>query len=118
MNKIHTLSVDVLRSPLGDCTNGGVSSRWRSLAVYCPDGPSSFDADRETPLNFCMVEKRYLLGTVHARIVPAMVNEHGNVVPRPRWWMKGGNVGNTSDSRFHELSGVYYPLDIHDRCEL
>ena len=116
--KINCLSVSVLRDGWpGDCTNGGISSRFRELLVACPDGPQSFDADELIPLNFCAMERRNLGFTEHVRIVPATVNERGEVVKRPGWWMFGGNVARTSDSRFFDLSGTRYPLDIHDRRE-
>lgn len=115
--KINCLSVEVLRDRFGDCTNGGISSRFNELLVACPDGPQSFDADKLLPLNFCVMEFRHLGFTDHVRIVPATVNERGEIVKRPGWWMFGGNVARTSDSRFFELSGVHYALDIHDRQE-
>jgi hypothetical protein len=117
MNKINYLDVDVYRFPMGDCSNGGISSRFGELAVACPYGPHSFDADEVLPLNFCVIERRELGFTDHVRIVPATVDERGVIVKRPGWWMFGGNVARTSDSRFYELSGVHYALDIHDRQE-
>lgn len=118
MNKINYLTVGVLRdSYLGDCTNRGISSQFNTLALACPDGPSSFDADEILPLNFCMMDFRDLGFTHHVRIVPATVNERGEVVKRPGWWMFGGNVARSDDSRFFEFAGVRYPLDIHDRRE-
>ena len=116
--KINCLTVKVLRDSItGDCTNHGVSSRFNELLIACPDGPQSFDADELLPLNFCMMDFRSLGFADHVRIVPATVNERGEVVQRPGWWMFGGNVARASDSRFFELSGVRYPLDIHDRRE-
>lgn len=110
--KINCLPVSVYREKrLGDCTNGGVSSVFDELLVACPDGPRSFDAETVLPLNFCMVQGRDLGFTEHVRIVPAMVD------PRGGWWSFGGNVARTSDSRFFELTGIHYPLDIHDRRE-
>ena len=118
MMKIPCLTVSVLRdSRLGDCTNNGISSRFDSLLIACPDGPQSFDADELLPLNFCVMERRNLGFTEHVRIVPAAVNERGEVVKRPGWWMFGGNVARSGDSRFFDLSGIRYPLDIHDRRE-
>lgn len=77
--KISCLAVNVYRSRLGDCTNGGISSRFGELLVFCHDGPRSFFSEHELPLNFCKVERRY--GVAH--IVPAMVTEDGQIVPRP-----------------------------------
>lgn len=115
--KINCLPIDVYRFRLGDCTNSGISSMFPELLVYCPDGNISFDSDYSIPVNFCMVEKRSLFGGIHMTIVPATVNESGQIVKRPGWWMYGGNIADASDSRFTALKGHYYPLKIHDRRE-
>lgn len=109
---IHCLPVDVFRTHYGDCTNGGISARFNTLLVYCPDGHVTFDSDKETPLNFVAVREIY--GVQH--IVPARI-ECNRVSARPGWWMNGGNIANDCDSRFAELKGHYYPLCIHDRQE-
>ena len=121
---VRCLSVNVYRNSIGDCTNGGVSSRFDTLLVACPDGSVTFDSDVETPLNFCMVERRRICSVygsmaepVHLRIVPACVDESGQIVKRPGWWMNGGNIADTADSRFSRMNGHYYPLTIHDRQE-
>jgi len=117
--KIHCLSVEVYRSHFGDCTNGGVSSRFNELLIACPDGNETFDSDIETPLNFCMIERRrFSFSPVEClSVVPACVDASGQIVKRPGWWMNGGNIANTSDSRFSRMNGHYYPLNIHDRQE-
>lgn len=118
--KVNCLSLNVYRAARrGDCTNGGISSQFNELLIACPTGPRSFDADKELPLNFCMVQRRRTWGDhEHVRIIPAAVNERGEIVPRGSfWWMFGGNIASTSDSRFHELTGIDYALDIHDRRE-
>lgn len=115
--KINTLSVNVYRFPYGDCTNDGISGRFSDLALACPSGPDSFDSDVSVPLNFCMVERREIGRMIYLDIVPATIDENGRIVKRPGWWMYGGNIAETSDSRFHELTGISYPLKIHDRRE-
>lgn len=115
--KIRCLSVDVYRSPSGDCSNGGVSSRFRSLLLYCPDGPESFDSDVETPMNFCFVRHHHYTFGDYGEIVPACVLSSGRIVARPHHYMFGGNIGYASDSRFTNLAGTFYPLKIHDRRE-
>ena len=119
---IHTLDVEVYRFPLGDCTNNGVSSRFRTLAIACPDGNNVFDSDIAIPVNFCMIERRRIKN-IYGReeyeymdIVPATVNELGQIVKRPGWWMYGGNIAETSDSRFRVMTAGY-PVRIHDRQE-
>lgn len=111
---IRYLDVDVFRSPDGDFSNNGVSSRFRELAVACPDGIWSFDSEKELPLNFCMIEYRPYID--HFDIVPAMV-EDGKIVKRPGGWMSGGNIAYTCDSRFHAMKGNHYPLQILDKIE-
>ena len=117
--KINCLSIEVYRNDrFGDCTNKGISSRFNELLLACLDGNISFDSDKELPLNFCMINRRQLFGDEeHQSIVPATVDENGRVIARPGWWMCGGNIACTSDSRFTELKGHYYPLKIHDRRE-
>lgn len=108
---IHALPVRVYRFPLGDCSNHGISSRFDELLLFCQDGPRVFDATVELPLNFCTVS-RYR-GIAH--IVPAAVTESMEIVERPGWHMFGGNLADSSDSRFRALSD--YPLRIYDRKE-
>ena len=115
--KIRALSVEVYRFPLWDCTNGGISSRFRELLIACPDGNEEIDTDVMIPLNFCAVVRRDLGFTEVCTVYPATVNEDGEIVKRPGWWMYGGNIADTSDSRWRALSGGYYPLHIHDRRE-
>ena len=120
--KIRTISVEVYRSPYGDCSNDGISSRFSKLAVACPSGPDCFDTDNGIPDNFCMVDRRRHLNVydfseiAYSVIVPATVDGFGNVVKRPGWWMYGGNIADTSDSRFRDMAGGC-PLRIHDRRE-
>ena len=112
--RINCLPVYVYKNNcFGDCTNDGISSRFNTLLVYCPDGPIAFNSDKETPLNFCVLRER--AGTLH--IVPAMITESGKVEARPFWYMNGGNIAGTSDSRFSDMCGKHYPLYIHDRRE-
>ena len=117
--KINCLRVTVYRNPYGDCSNNGISNRFQELLVYCPNGPHHFFSEHELPLNFCMVDS-FRSGVDwpgYSYIIPAMVNESGQVVRRPGWFMAGGNIVDTSDRRWHELTGTPYPLKIHDRTE-
>lgn len=110
---VHALPVDVYRFRYGDCSNNGISNRFSELLIACPDGQRSFDPSVEIPLNFCMVS--WYMG--NARIVPACVSDDGRIVERPGWFMYGGNIADASDSRWYDLTGVRYPLHIHDRKE-
>ncbi len=39
------------------------------------------------------------------------------IVDRGKWHMFGGNYLKTSDSRFKNLTGIRYPVPVHDRTE-
>ena len=122
MAKMHALSVEVYRDGYGDCSNGGVSSRFRELLVPCEAaspydcGPYEYDPD-DPPENMCYVERRELFGQVILTLVPA----HGE-----GWHMYGGNKADCSDSRWGKLlerisGNPFYRfntcLDVHDRYE-
>lgn len=110
---VRAISVPVFKNPLGDFTNNGISNRFSELLVACPTGLRSFDPSVELPLNFCMVD--YSCNVAH--LVPAMITEDGMLCHRPGWFMYGGNIADTSDSRWHEITGTPHPIKIHDRKE-
>ena len=116
--KINALSVDVYRSHYGDCTLGGISGKYNTLLVACPDGNHKIDSDN-VPDNFAMVEMRKVVGKIIPTIYPAEIDEFGRVVKRGgKWYMMGGNYAATSDSRFSKLiGGMYGAVAIHDRYE-
>ena len=101
--------VQVYKSPLGDCTNGGISGMVTSLCLTNVAGP--FDPGPDRPA---------------ARLAK---RRHGNVVIYPEGLgddggsMFGGNFAYSSDGRFTEavrrLAGIEYgfPVAIHDRVE-
>lgn len=117
------IDVEVFRSNYADCSNGGVSSRFRSLLVPCEygrhplqHGPVQYDPENP-PENLCNIERRELFGQVILTLVPA--NGKG-------WHMYGGCKADCCDSRWGELlervSGnpfyrYNHTLDIHDRYE-
>ncbi len=101
------LPVEVFKSKaLGDCTNNGISSRRNELYVmtgeYYPFEPKDI---REC---IC-IEEEEIFGKRHVRAKPLYK-------PR-RSYMMGGNFVYTSDSRFKDISGIQYPVPIHDRYE-
>jgi len=108
---MKALPVSVYRNADGtDCTNDGVSSRFRALLIVCPDGFIDVD-ENNPPENLCKVVKRHLFGRDIYHVEP---------VSRPTGagWMMGGNYAATSDSRFGRLCGEQYgALAIHDRQE-
>jgi len=117
--KIYALPINVYRSSLGDCTNGGISSKYDKLLVYCPDGFIEIDSDN-VPENFVMIENRHVFGnTIIPTIYPSEIKNGKPVVRGGKWYMMGGNYGATSDSRFNALiEGDFYgAVAIHDRYE-
>ena len=117
---MKALPIELYRSSrLGDCTNGGISSKFNTLLIACDDGFIDIDPEN-VPENFAMVEMRHVFGTtIIPTIYPAEITPDGKVVPRGgKWWMMGGNYGATSDSRFSRLvGGMYGAVAIHDRYE-
>ena len=108
---MKALPVSVYRDATpGDCTNNGVSSRFRELLVICDDGFINVD-ENNPPENLCKVVKRHLFGRDIYHVEP-VARPHG------AGWMMGGNYAASCDSRFSELCGKQYgALAIHDRQE-
>ena len=104
---MRALPINVYRCGHGDCTNGGISSRFNSLLLLCDDGFIEID-ENNPPENLVKIVKRHLLGRDYLHIVPVARPDSGCA-----GWMYGGNIACTSDSRF----GSDYPLKIHDRQE-
>lgn len=91
----------------GDCTNGGISSKYNNLLLICDDGYIEID-ENNIPENAVRIVTRTLWGKEYKHIEPLKQPNKGNI-----GWMNGGNVAYTSDSRFKSD----YPLNIHDRQE-
>lgn len=98
----------VYDSPLGNCSNKGLSSKYKEVCVINVEGP--FDPSPEYPA------------------VRLIKRKWGNVVCEPvgledKAKMFGGAYVTTSDSRFGEavrkLSGYEFsfPVALHDRVE-
>lgn len=106
------LTTYVLRDALGDCTNGGVSSRSDSLELFAPHlsfaQVASYCLENGIDVNKAVrLVYRENLDYVHAE----------PIVDRGKWYMFGGNYLKTSDSRFKNLTGIRYPVPVHDRTE-
>ena len=98
----------VYDSPLGNCSNRGLSSKFKKVCIVNVEGP--FDPAPDLPA------------------VKLVKRSYGNIVCEPvdlagKWTMFGGAYVTTSDSRFHEavreLSGYAhgFPVALHDRVE-
>ena len=107
---MKALPVEVFRSGLGDCTNGGISSRHDTLYVICDRGFIDIDP-KNPPENLAKVVKRTIFGRTIYHIEPYAPATHVG-------WMMGGNYAATSDSRFSDMiGGMYGAVAIHDRQE-
>lgn len=105
MNSTKGIHVSVLRSTLGDCTNGGVSSKQDTFLLVGEGIPAVFEA-RPGEVVLELV-KRTLGGQEYLHVQPKGVPSHR--------LMFGGNFIFSSDSRFRNVS--QYPLAVHDRQE-
>lgn len=107
------LTTYVLRdAALGDCTNGGISSRSDALELFAPHLSFAQVADYcfENGIDVNKAVKlvyRENLDYIHAE----------PIVNRGKWYMFGGNFVKSSDSRFKKLTGISYPVPVHDRTE-
>jgi hypothetical protein len=115
------LIVSVYRDADGhDCTNGGISARYKRLVLMNVDGPFGPDEDTAPALLELNVGNT-------VRIVPAKLDAGGDwVLAKPKDHvgpMFGGNYAATSDGRFaqaiRKLTGQYFygAVAIHDRCD-
>lgn len=107
---MKALPIEVYRtSGLGDCTNGGISSRYDKLLLVCDEGYVDID-ENNPPANLVKMVTRMLWGKEYKHIEPYAPVDKDNV-----GWMAGGNIAYDCDSRFRRMSD--YPLSIHDRQE-
>lgn len=100
---MKAININVYRTDrLGDCTNGGISSKYDELLLVCEDGYIDID-ENNIPENLVVIAEGF---RGHKHIRPYKEPEHLG-------WMSGGNIGYSSDARFNSE----YPLKIHDRQE-
>lgn len=104
---IKALPIDVYKPSHGDCSNGGISSRFSSLLLVCDEGFVDVD-ESNPPENLVKMVTRDLGFTIYSHIEPY-------VKPNGVGWMAGGCVAYSPDSRFTRMS--QYPLSLHDRQE-
>lgn len=94
-------------SRFGDCSNNGISNRYREVLLICDEGFINID-ENNPPENLVKLVTRQLFGREYKHIEP---------VARPNGvgWMSGGSLVYSCDSRFRRMSE--YPLCLHDRQE-
>lgn len=110
---------DVLRTNrLCDCTNNGVSANYDTLFL-CREYVTKDDVleyckeTGENPQRFLKVEEIRSCRRNYARLVQFVHPNNDKVIGG----MAGGNYLTSCDSRFSEITGIPYPLAIHDRYE-
>ena len=98
--------VNVLRSTLGDCTGGGVSSR-RDRFILVGEGLEGvFESSEEVPALRIVVRWR---GTAREYVHCEPLDAHEG------HRMFGGNYVTSSDGRVRAV--CQYPIPVHDRVE-
>ena len=109
-NTYKAISLEIFRWNLGDCTNGGVSSRHTEVFILHDRGYIDIDLDN-APENLMVVKEMHFGNKSYKYLEPF------EQCPSDRiGYMNGGNFAYSTDSRFHsDIS--QYPLAIHDRSE-
>lgn len=107
MEKVRVLRCEVFKSHFGDCSNGGISSKYNEVYLICPEGNMEVDADNPRLVELV---KRELGGEKHWYIKPYETDTK-------KWWMFGGTFIYSSDSRFREYCETDTAMKFHDRHE-
>ena len=100
----------VYKWDLGDCTNGGISSRCGQVTVVGIEGAESHEPTDEAPAVKLVTRTFGSKTIVHAEPVEPVSQGHVG-------WMAGGNFIATCDSRFSKATDFYGAVSLHDRSE-
>lgn len=106
---MKALPISVYKDRGGDCSNGGITSKYDRLLLICEEGYETID-ESNPPENLVKIVTRHLFGREYKHIEPYAATDSNCV-----GWMDGGCIGYSCDSRFSEMSE--YPLSVHDRQE-
>ena len=105
------LALNIYKPGYGDCSNGGLSSKYESCYIECEDG--WMDEDK-VPADAIVKLEKGAFGTVH--LVPEEPTD-ANHTP----YMFGGCYVSTSDSRWskmiEKLGLSHVAIALHDRTE-
>jgi hypothetical protein len=100
------LIVEVYRgAEIGDCTNGGPSSKVKGFTLIDDEVPGIFEPTEDRPA--LVLVRRVVFGKPYIHAVPYSMKDEQT--------MMGGNFVYTSDSRLRAVS--QYPIPVHDRVE-
>lgn len=106
----YCVFVNTLRNSIGDCTNGGETAHNARFVLYTwrmSRAAVLLDAQR--------------LGFLPSEVLHACRNEVCGeyvadvITRRHAWHMAGGNFVFSPDARYREVTGVAYPISVHDR---
>ena len=95
---------------IGECSNGGISSRCKAVTVVGIPDAEIFSAGEDRPA--VKLVKRQIMGKTVVHAEPVEAPPQGCV-----GWMMGGSYISTSDGRFGRAVGFYGAVALHDRCE-
>ena len=111
---MKAISAQIFKPSYGDCSNGGISSKYDEVLIEHPQGWIEVD-ESDPPENLCIVIKRFLFGRNYYHIEPIRPRDRGSA-----GYMYGGTIVYSSDSRFRELTDREFgcgALPLHDRQE-
>jgi len=101
----------VLTSSCGDSSNGGLSTRVGKVVVLTDvEGARVFTPGPDAPA--VKLVRRTIGDHVYVHAEPVDPPPAGHF-----GWMAGGAYIETSDGRWRAVTGIDYPVPLHDRCE-
>jgi hypothetical protein len=97
----------IYRWNLGECSNGGISSKFNEVVVIDPYINGPFEPNENTPA--VKLVRRTIGGESYIHAEP--------ILPNGEWkhFMAGGTFISSCDSRFRSV--CKYPVALHDRTE-
>lgn len=110
---MKVISVDVYRSKRGDCSNGGITSKFDELDLY--SDINNFKEYSEIPVDSLVLIKRVLFDKNCDYVIPYTYSLFQSNKVISGNGMFGGCFVYSSDSRYRELCNN--PLPVHDRIE-
>jgi hypothetical protein len=114
INMEKGLICSILRdSSIGKCANGGLSDDSRTTdVVLVTDLKEAQVFEPREGMPAVKIVRRIISGEEYIHAEP--------IDPPPKGmigWMHGGCYIKTSDSRYSKITGIDYPIALHDRCE-
>jgi hypothetical protein len=101
------ITVDIYKRSNGSVSPlNSISYRYDRVVLPCVDGP--LEESEISGIPVVKLVRRKIAGREYIHAEP----EGDTRLP-----MYGGCILDTSDSRFHETTGVRYPIKLHDRYE-